>query len=107
MPVVQIDTKPHFPAHKIYDPAAPEPVQGADADHSLVARVPRIITIEAMAGGTTVAVQGKVHNDAAWETIVVLDGATAAVQSTTFDPRWNFVQLVRTGAKDMVAYAQL
>lgn len=101
--------KPHFPAILIYDPGGTPVVQGADSDHSIVARVPRIITIENNAANTDISVQAKVHNDATWQEVALIVGADGAVQSVTFDPRWNFVQLVRggsTGTQDVIAYAQ-
>jgi len=104
MPNVTLATVPHFPASLIYDPA--NLVQGINANESVTSRVPRIITVENMVAGTDISVQASVHPNSAFQEITNLLGATGPVQNITFDPRWNFVKLVRTGAQNILAYAQ-
>jgi len=104
MAQVTLATKPYFPTSLIYDPA--NSVQGANVNESVLSRVPRIITVENMLTGTDIDVQVAVHPDATFQSIAVLSGATAPEQNITFDPRWNFVKLIRTGAQNIVAYAQ-
>jgi len=104
MAQVTVAVEPHFPVSLIYDPA--NSVQGANSNESKISRVPRIITVEAMAAGTVISVQVSVHPDSVFQEIVSLDGANGAEQNHIFDPRWNFVKLVRTGAQNIKAYAQ-
>lgn len=104
MPNVTISDNPHFPAVLIYDPA--NSVEGINSNESITSRVPRIIVVGNMLAGTTISVQGSVHKDSTFQEITNLDGAAGAEQNYTFDPRWNFIKLVRTGGQDIVAYAQ-
>ena len=104
MAQITVATLPHFPVSLIYDPA--NSIQGANSNESVISRVPRIITVENMLAGTDRSIQGAVHESAVFQELVNLLGASAAVQNFIFDPRWNFVKLVRTGAQDILAYAQ-
>ena len=106
MPTVNANEQEFFPAQRIYDPAAGDPIQGADANHSVIVRVPRIITVDGLPALTTLTLQAKVHFAGAWHTIVVFDGDVAAIGNHVFDPRWNFVQLVRAGSGTPIAHAQ-
>jgi len=104
MPNITVAVAPHFPVSLIYDPA--NSIQGANANESKISRVPRIITVENMAAGTTISIQVAVDPTSTFQEIVNLDGATNPDQFHVFDPRWNFVKLVRTGAQDIKAFAQ-
>ena len=90
---------------KIYDPATGAPYQGADANHSVVVHNPQGISIEGLATGTTIAVQYRLHGSGTWITRETVDGAVDTEKLLTFTGFENYVQLVRTGATDPVAYA--
>lgn len=90
----------------VYDTAALVPVVGADANHSMVIPSPGVLQIDTIPAGTTLQVQQRVHSAAEWVDVgTVLDNADGPVLMI-FDNRVNFVQIVRTGAGDIKAYAQ-
>ena len=106
MTITTIDM-PTYPVAVVYDTAADTPIQGADADHSVVIPNPRFVQFNTIPSGTTVQVQRKVHKDAGWENVGTAIGNTDGnkiVEFSLLPP--NFVQLVRTGAGDVKAFAQ-
>ncbi len=104
MPTVTVEDNNHFPAHLIYDPAN---TIGVDANTSNTAAAVRIVQIDSCVAGTDFQIQGKVHKDADWVTVTTITGATDNSQSYTFDPRYNFVRVVRSaGSANCVAYVQ-
>lgn len=107
MSAVTLDTAPFAPAVKVYDTAADEPIQGADADESALIVYPAIIQIATPAGSNVLTVYQKVHADAPW-TVVGSgydSGDTNPVVTFAIPP--NFAKIVRSGAtEDVEAWAQ-
>lgn len=106
MSITTIDM-PTYPVAVIYDTAAAVPIQGADANHSVVIPNPRFVQFDTIPAGTTVQVQRKIHKDASWENVGTAVGnsdGSKVIEFGLLPP--NFVQLVRTGAGDVKAFAQ-
>lgn len=108
MPAVDIQTKPHYRVQPIYDPAAAEPIQGADANESLIVRAPDIIAIEGMDGAnlTSVTVQVRIHPDGEWHDYQEVDKSKPNAL-LLFEITPNFVRVVRVGTDDFKVFAQL
>lgn len=90
----------------VYDTAAVAPIIGADANHSILIPYPEAIQINTIPAGTTVQVQQKMHVSAEWVNVGAALGNADGPVFMIFDHRANFVQLVRTGAGAIKAYAQ-
>lgn len=108
MPTVTPEDNPRWKPQKFYD-SLDAAFQNGDANTSLTIFHPRIVQVEGLAAGTDIKVQGKVHKDAAWVVLSTLTGGAGdlANQSYEFDPRYNMVRVTRTGAANVIAYAQL
>jgi hypothetical protein len=98
--------RPKYSTYVVYDTAAVEPVQGADANHSVVICDPVIVQIDTLPAATSVQVQQKCHPDAEWVNVGAAITEASGASMLIFDHEVNFVQLVRTGAGDVKAYAQ-
>ncbi len=90
----------------IYDTAASTPIQGADANHSLIINTPSFIQLEALASGTTIQVQQKIHIDATWVNVGAAITNTDGATIVTFSKSPNYVQLVRSGSGAIKAWRQ-
>jgi len=103
--LVLLSTKSHAPSQLIYDPLNSINESG-DNNRSLVARHPRLVTIEGLAAGTTVEIKVKL-DDAAQEIVfATFDGATESEGLVEFLEPYNFLVVERTGADDFKAFAQ-
>jgi len=98
--------RPKYPTYVVYDTAALVPVQGADADHSVVICDPVLVQIDTLPAATSIQVQQKCHPDAEWVNVGAAITLASGPSMLIFDHEVNFVQLVRTGAGDVKAYAQ-
>lgn len=97
-----------FPAQLLYDPSVP--VEGADANTSLVVRGPMVIAIEGMINAelTSVTVQTKAHADGVWHDYQVVDKTVPQAWVEFLQPP-NFARVVQVpvgGTSQFKVYAQ-
>ncbi len=88
----------------IYDTAAATPIQGVDANTSVIARGASLIQVDTIAAGTTAVVQCKTVYGAEWATVKSIDDTNTPIVIDVSNA--NFTQLVRTGVDVFKAYAQ-
>ena len=104
--------RPKYSTYVVYDTAAvdgnsdPAPIQGADANHSVVICDPVLVQIDTLPAATSIQAQQKCHADAEWVNVGAAITLASGPSMLIFDHEVNFVQLVRTGAGDVNAYAQ-
>ena len=104
MPLIDIDDESHFPSRKFWDTADTDFHASGDANTSLIVRVGRAIQVTVNAGGDSVELQVRVDADAPWMVLETLTGFTEYLRQ--FDPRWNFLRLVRTSGGAASAWSQ-
>lgn len=101
------EVEPTYRAYKIYD-TADAAFQNGDANTSLVAAAPAILSLEGMTAGTMFDVQVKLMVSASnWQSYQVVDGATLNSLVEFNLVAYNFVRVLRTsGAGACKAFAQ-
>ena len=95
---------PKSPVRVVYDTA--NSIIGADADHSPTIPAPRFIQFEALAVGTTLQLQQRIHVSASWVNVGTAYTSTDGAVVLSFAVVPNYARLVRTGAGAIVAYSQ-
>lgn len=104
MPLIDIDDESHFPSRKFWDTADANFHAPADPNTSLIVRIGRAIQVIANAGGDTIELQVRVDSGAPFMVLETLTGFTEYLRQ--FDPRWNFLRLVRTSGGAAQAWSQ-
>ena len=102
MPAVNMNLDTKYPARLVYDTA--NGICGMDEDHSSSIPAPTLIQIEPLPAGTTVQVQQRISINASW--VNAGDPISSGPAIVAFIGTPNFVQLVRTGTGDVLAFAQ-
>ena len=97
---------PSFRGVVIYDTA--NSIQGASAAESREIRSPHAVQVEAIAVGTTVLIQVRLHPTGTWVTVKTLTSADGVYLHTFYPYQPNYVRLSRSaGTGAVLAFAQV